>query len=67
MILIKEYRDESRESKYDRKRAIITCEKCHNESDVRFTYMNQCIKANRKYCKSCTMKFKAETLMQEQN
>ncbi len=67
MILIKEYRDESRESKYDRKRAVIACERCHEESDVRFTYVNDCIKNNRKYCKSCKMRVKAEEFMQEHN
>ena len=67
MILIREYRDESRVSKYDRKRAIIACERCHEENDVRFTYATACIKNNKKYCISCKKKINTEEFMREHN
>ena len=60
MILIKAFRDNTRTKPKEKSRAIIACEKCHNEHEVRYDYYSECVRKDRKYCKSCQSKLKLE-------
>ncbi len=67
MNLIRQYYDTNAVSKHEKKRAIIACEECHKENDVRFGYWLDCVKKDRKYCKVCSEHKRTEKLMTTQN
>ncbi len=67
MNLIRQYYDTNAVSKHEKKRAIIACEECHKENDVRFGYWLDCVKKDRKYCKVCSEHKRTEKLMTIQN
>ncbi len=67
MNLVKQFYNENAETKYDKKRAIISCQKCGNERDVRYSYYLDCIKNDRKFCKECQAKYNTEKMRIELN